>query len=130
MKDAARKFMNKAERALISARRLLDVDDAEAAAGRAYYSMFYVAEALLTEEGLSFSKHSGVQSALGVHFVKSGRLNARHHRNLLAAFNKRIAADYGVDAVVSKDEVEAMIRNAREFYEDAKQIMNPQSRLF
>jgi len=33
------------------------------AASRAYYAMFYVAEALLLEYGLSFSKHSAVIAA-------------------------------------------------------------------
>ncbi len=44
------------------------------AASRAYYYvMFYVAEALLVGEGLSFSKHSAVVSAFGQHLVRPGR---------------------------------------------------------
>lgn len=34
------------------------------AVSRAYYTMFYVAEALLDQEGLSFSSHAAIISAL------------------------------------------------------------------
>ncbi len=47
MKDTTAKLLEKAERAIRSAGRLLDLTDVEAAAARAYYAMFYVAEALL-----------------------------------------------------------------------------------
>ena len=40
------------------------------ATSRAYYAMFYVAEALLLGEGLTFSKHSAVIAAFGKSFVK------------------------------------------------------------
>ena len=35
------------------------------AASRAYYAMFYAAEALLQSRGLAFSKHSAVHAAFG-----------------------------------------------------------------
>lgn len=41
------------------------------AVSRAYYAMFYLAEALLLGEGLAYSKHSAVIAAFGRHFVKS-----------------------------------------------------------
>ena len=40
------------------------------AAARAYYTMFYVAEAFLLGKDLAFSKHSAVHSAFGLHFCK------------------------------------------------------------
>jgi uncharacterized protein (UPF0332 family) len=54
MKGDTRKLLDKAGRAIQAARTLLDADQAEFAAGRLYYAMFYVAEALLYEEELSF----------------------------------------------------------------------------
>jgi uncharacterized protein (UPF0332 family) len=39
---------------------------------RAYYAMFYAASALLASKEISRSKHSGVHSAFGEHFVKAG----------------------------------------------------------
>ncbi len=66
------------------------------AAARAYYCMFHVATALLCEKGLRFRKHGGVHGGFGEHFVKTGELDSKYHGWLLAAFEKRIAADYGI----------------------------------
>lgn len=83
--------------------------------------MFYVAEALLGEKGLRFKKHGGVHAALGEHFVKTGIFNPKYQRWLLQAFDKRISADYGVEATLSSESVGALIEQAREFLQAARQ---------
>ena len=82
--------------------------------------MFYVAEALLYEEGLEFRKHSGVHAAFGKHFAKTGELDVRFHRYLLEAFEGRLEADYGVDIVLSTQAVNDLIQRAREFLTAAR----------
>ena len=42
------------------------------AASRAYYAMFYVAEAFLKTRELAFSKHSAVIAAFGREFANTG----------------------------------------------------------
>ncbi len=42
------------------------------AASRAYYTMFYIAEAFLLGRELAYSRHSGVHAAFGERFVKKG----------------------------------------------------------
>jgi uncharacterized protein (UPF0332 family) len=49
------------------------------AASRAYYTMFYVAEALLLGEELSFSKHTAVIAAFGRRFARTGVVPAEFH---------------------------------------------------
>lgn len=115
MKPTTRAFLEKARRAIASARRLHADGDLEAAVARAYYAMFYVAESLLHERGLSFSKHGGVHGAFGQHFAKAGILDEKYHRWLLAAFNKRVIADYGVDATFAGTEALELIEQAEEF---------------
>ena len=39
------------------------------AVSRAYYAMFYCAEALLDADGLAFSSHAAVVSGFGLHFA-------------------------------------------------------------
>jgi uncharacterized protein (UPF0332 family) len=77
--------------------------------------MFYVAEALLNEKGLRVRKHGGVQGALAEHFVKTGEIDRKYHRWLLQAFNARIAADYGLEAELTVEDVAQMIGQAQEF---------------
>ena len=64
------------------------------AVSRAYYAMFYVAEAFLEGLGLSFSKHSAVIAAFGQHFAQTGKVPAEFHRFLLEAFELRHKGDY------------------------------------
>jgi len=114
MKKASNGFLEKAARAL------LDAGEAEFAASRAYYAMFYVAEALLFEKGLRFRKHGGVHGAFGEHFAKTRELDPKYHRWLLRAFDRRIAADYATDAQITADEAAEMIRQARDFLHEAR----------
>ncbi len=50
MRTATRKLLDKALRAVHAAETLLRAGDTEFAAGRAYYAMFYAAQALLNEK--------------------------------------------------------------------------------
>jgi uncharacterized protein (UPF0332 family) len=115
MKEGAAKLLAKAERALGAAGKLLDSGDAEFAAGRVYYAMFYVAEALLYERGLAFGKHSAVHAAFGKEFAKSGLLDPKFHRWLLDAFDARLQTDYSFDVAVEAEAVQETVERAREF---------------
>ena len=92
MNDNTAKLLDKSARSIAAAEDSLAAGHCEAAASRAYYAMFYVAEALLNERGLRFRKHGGVHGAFGEHFAKPGLLDPKYHRWLLSAFNKRITA--------------------------------------
>ena len=120
MKRKTAQLLEKAQDAIEAAELLLKGDKNSFAAGRAYYAMFYTAEALLYERGLEFSKHGGVHAAFGKHFVKTGELDARFHRYLLEAFESRLEADYGVDIVLSARAVKEIIQRAKEFLTAAR----------
>ena len=102
MKEASAKLFEKSERAIQTANRELKAGDIDASVSRAYYAMFYVAEALLFEKGLAFKKHSAVHAALGEHFAKTGEFDTKYHHWLREAFEKRITSDYGIDASVPR----------------------------
>lgn len=118
------KLLEKAARAIQAAERLAADGFLEFAAGRAYYAMFYVAEAILAAKGLRYSKHGGVHAAFGEHVVKSGEMGPRYHRWLLDAFDLRVTAEYGVDVTIDEGEVARVIQQAKEFLEAARQILN------
>ena len=94
MKPETEKLLAKASRAIDAAKLLLQAGDADFAAGRAYYAMFYVAEALLAEKERRFRRHSAVQAAYGDEFAKPAVLDPQFHRWLLDASDKRILGDY------------------------------------
>jgi uncharacterized protein (UPF0332 family) len=127
VKEASSKRLAKAERAIHAAEQLLSSGDTEFAAGRAYYAMFYVAEALLNEKGFRFRKHGGVHGAFGEHFIKTGEFDQKYHRWLLQAFERRVTGDYGVEADITLEEVTLMIEQAHEFLQKTRRYLENRS---
>jgi len=80
MKEYTQKLLDKAADSIESAEILLEHNKLDAATGRAYYAMFYIAEALLNEKDLRFSKHGNVHAAFGEHFAKTRILDPKYHR--------------------------------------------------
>lgn len=124
MKEHSRKLFRKALDAIEVAEGILDMDKPEIAAGRAYYAMFYIAEALLYEKGLEFHTHGQVIAAYGKEFAKTKELDPKFHRWLRAGFDARISGDYDVDTNITKHFVADMINQAREFLETAEIYLN------
>jgi uncharacterized protein (UPF0332 family) len=126
MKDHSRKLLDKAVDSIEAAEGILDMNKPEFAAGRAYYAMFYIAEALLNEKGLKFNKHSAVHAAFGEHFAKTKEMDVKFHRWLLDSFDKRQAGDYDVDTEIERDVAVNVIHQAREFLEAAREYLEKQ----
>ena len=95
------------------------------AASRAYYTMFYVAEALLLDHDLSFSKHSEVIAAFGQYFAKTGRVSTKFHRYLIRGMEVRHSGDYGGGSPVTEEESSEQLSRAEEFLHLGQQILGP-----
>ncbi|HHP7243546.1 MAG TPA: HEPN domain-containing protein [Elainellaceae cyanobacterium] len=123
MTDEQRELLLKAQQSLEAAKLLLNNNYTDYATSRAYYTMFYVAEAFLEGEGLSFSKHSAVISAFGREFVKSQRISTDFHRFLIEAQALRIAGDYGQPNAVTSEQAAEQIDRADQFVAIAIQVI-------
>ena len=123
MKETTRQLFDRAVDAMEAADILLTNDKVDIAAGRAYYAMFYTAEALLNERGIQFGKHGNVIGAYGQHFAKTKELDPKFHRWLLTSFDQRQIGDYAVDPNIEKDVVVQMIQQAQEFLDAAKRYL-------
>lgn len=118
MNDQTEKLLSKAARAIHVAERLFGEGDLNFAASRAYYAMFYATEALLSEKGLRFRKHGGVHAAFGEHFVKSGLFDQKYHQWLLDAFDKRLQSDYGVEIIITSDDLIAKLLSQKILFKE------------
>ena len=116
-------LMNKARESLAAAEMLCGKGYHDFAAARAYYAMFYAAEALLLERGLAFSSHGAVQGAFGKEFSKTGALDAKFHRYLLDAQDSRNQGDYGVGTPVTEPKAKETLNWAAEFIAAAAQLL-------
>jgi len=126
MKDHTRKLLVKAMDSIEVAEAILEMNKPEMAAGRAYYAMFYTAEALLYEKGLEFNTHGQVIGAYGKEFAKTKELDPKFHKSLRAGFDARISADYDVDTNITNNFIADMINQAREFLEAAQDYLKKQ----
>ena len=95
------------------------------AASRAYYAMFYIAEAFLYSDGMSFSTHAAVIAGFGQHFARAGRVPAEFHRMLIQAQELRLQGDYDPQHDVTPDEAREQIRRAERFLKSAEEFFGP-----
>ena len=114
--EAINSLIEKAKRSVEAAKRLSDSGDYDFSVSRAYYAMFYCAEALLLTKDLSFSKHSAVIAAFGKHFVKTGLLPSTLHSYLRDAFKDRQTGDYEAVIAISKEQAEIHIKMRKSFW--------------
>ncbi|NJL91457.1 MAG: HEPN domain-containing protein [Coleofasciculaceae cyanobacterium SM2_1_6] len=124
MTDEQQELLLKAQQSLEAAKLLLANNYPDYATSRAYYAMFYIAEAFLEGEGLSFSKHSAVIAAFGREFAKPQRVSPEFHRFLIEAQELRTAGDYGQLNAVTIDQATEQIDRADQFLEIANQAID------
>jgi uncharacterized protein (UPF0332 family) len=71
------------------------------AESRLYYAIYHAAVAALLTEGLEPRSHAGVSSLLGLHFIKTGRLDADDGRLFARIQKYRVEADDSRDFVIT-----------------------------
>lgn len=115
MSPETQALLDKAQASCDAARVLQREGFMDFAASRAYYAMFYTAEALLLSRGFSFSSHSAVIATFGKEFSKTGDLDPRFHRHLIDAQDTRITGDYTTSATITNAQVDEALRWAQDF---------------
>ena len=106
-------LLDKAERSIEAAQSLSDQGFHDFAISRGYYAMFYIAEVLLDNEGLSFSSHAAVISAFGRYLAHAGKVPMEFHRYLIDAQAQRTLADYDTNSIASQEDAEEMLDQAQ-----------------
>jgi uncharacterized protein (UPF0332 family) len=86
------------------------------AVGRSYYAMFYMAEAALLSQDLSYSKHSSVIGAFNMVFVHQNPIfEAEMSRILVEGFDMRNTGDYDSYVEINKDQAIDLLAKSRIF---------------
>jgi uncharacterized protein (UPF0332 family) len=106
-------LLEKARENLKAARLLIQEELANIAASRAYYAMFYIAEALLLGRDLVFTSHSAVIAAYGKEFARTKDMDPKFHRYLITSQDIRQTGDYGVENNVSLAEPARWLRGLK-----------------
>jgi uncharacterized protein (UPF0332 family) len=117
--------MDKADRALMAARRALDAKDTETAADRAYYAVFYAAWALLDAEGSPRPRtHQGLITEFSRLYVKTRRLDPTIGAIVARLQNLRLIADYTLQPIPAPDARRAL-NEAEDFISAARAQLTP-----
>ncbi len=119
-------LLKKAKDSLRAARLLSEADLDDFSVSRAYYTLFYIAEAFLLAQGLSFSSHAAVISAFGQHFARTGKVPVEFHRRLIDAQDMRPRGDYDIDADLTQMDALELIAAAEQFLELAASSLAPE----
>jgi len=122
--DYARYRLENAKEKLNSAEVLLREKLFKDSLSRSYYAMFSAARALLATKELDSSKHSGVISLFNQHFLKTNIMDRKIGKKLSEAKDFREAGDYEDFFIVSKQDAERQIKNAKEFINEAEKILS------
>jgi uncharacterized protein (UPF0332 family) len=106
------------------ARQMLQVADHNLADGfyasainRAYYAIFYAANALLATKGLSRSKHSAVIATFRQHFVKPGLIEDEYSDIYGRVMANRHVGDYEIQLTIEPSVAQDDLRDAQRFVE-------------
>ena len=115
--------LERAEKSIQAAKELAASGFYDFAASRVYYAAFYAATAALLDEGLEFSRHSGVIASIHQRLVKTGKLDKEQGKELNWLFELRNVGDYGVTVHVSQQDAERAIRVAENFLRVIKSLL-------
>jgi uncharacterized protein (UPF0332 family) len=114
--------MSQARETLRAARVLFTSGHYRDCVNRAYYAMFYAGLGLLASRLIGASKHSGVLSLFGEHFVKTGRFSMEAGRHLRMAFELRQKSDYREDFCPTLEQTQEVVAQAEDFLEEADRV--------
>ncbi len=114
-------LLRKAHKSLLGAKLMLNNNLSDFAVARAYYTMFYITQAFLLSQGLSFSSHKAVISNFGREFVKTKLVPVEFHRWLIDSQLKRHEADYEISPNISHEDVQELIENAEKMLNFSRQ---------
>ncbi len=116
-------YLNRAQESHEVANVLLEKQFWGFSAAQSYYTMFYLAQALLFSKGLTFSSHSAVIAAFGKDFAKTGLLDPQFHRRLILAQRRRETGHYGMTQNVTEAESLESYQWAEEFFRAVKDYL-------
>lgn len=126
-KNYAKASLERAEKALKSAKLLQENGELEGAASRAYYAMFHAARAILFNKGINAKTHRGTISIFGEKIVKQRILSEEYADMLRKAFDLGQKSDYELYTELNAETVKEAIKNAEKFIKKAKELTKAQT---
>ena len=123
LQDLVAYRLERARETLEDARVVAERGHASSCVNRIYYACFYAVSALLASRGFSSSKHSGVRSLFGRHFVNTGLISAELGRFYNDLLESRQESDYSDFVRVDPDTLPEMMERASQFVDTISDLI-------
>lgn len=114
-KTIIRYRLERSYEALTEAKLLHQHGHNEACINRLYYACFYAATAILLNQGLSASTHSGLKTLFHQHITKQGIVNTAHTKLYNDLFLFRQRSDYEDKFRIDEHKIQPWIESTGEF---------------
>jgi uncharacterized protein (UPF0332 family) len=101
-----------------------------ASINRLYYACFYAVSALPAKHNVFTHTHSGCKSQFGLHFIKTGLIDAEQGKLYADLMDWRQKGDYGDMFDFDKETVEPLFEKVNRFLEGLKLLMQRNSSSF
>lgn len=119
--------IKRAEETLIDAKIMLDNDRLFSCVNRSYYACFYIVSALLLQQDLTSSKHTGIRAMFNKHYVKTGIVSTDLAALYNDLFRRRHKGDYADMVAFDHDEVAHWLAQAEHFVKQIKALIEDHS---
>ncbi|MGB9366151.1 MAG: HEPN domain-containing protein [Xanthobacteraceae bacterium] len=124
MKPETSHLLEGSDRELARVKKLLQIDEHDAAARDAYQAALFAARALIFElRGLAPKTHSGTSSLFAETAIKPGLLDERHSATLTQGMKIRAEVDYEPLPAVTKEQAITYIESATDLVEQVKKAL-------
>ena len=87
----------------------------ESAVSRAYYSIFYITEAMLLTKSLTTTSHKGLSVEFAKNFIKTNEIEPIYGKILSNIFQKRQFGDYNMYAEITESVANEVLKDAAKF---------------
>ena len=108
---------------LTTAKAMKELGDYLSAANRTYYAIFHAIRSVLALDMVEFKRHSGNISYFRQNYIKTGIFDIELSEVLSLASEIRNSSDYDDFYVISKEEVDAQIKNSEAFSRDIEEYL-------
>jgi uncharacterized protein (UPF0332 family) len=95
-----------------------------ASVNRAYYTCYYCMTALLYTKNVYAKTHQGTRSKFAELFIKTELFPIHVSEIISLLFDNRQEADYDLDADITREEAESLIKISHEFLSLTKRFLN------
>lgn len=111
----SRKEMERANKALLAAKTLLENQLYEDCVSRSYYAVLHAAKAALIKIGIEVESHQAVRRMFGLHLVKTEQIEKHFAEILTAQQEDREIGDYNIYLNIEQDRASKRVLDAEKF---------------